>query len=161
MESGRRSRKGITPVIAIVLLLMMTVAAAGAAYTWFSQMQERLQSEATRGLQTELSLRDLRCNAKPTNTMELAVSNSGSTSVDLSDVDVFIRGSAGHLNSTLLDLDWAGSGFGDPGGFGQVTVQLSNADSGSDFLVDGKFYKVEADFPLADYTLNAGGCLAE
>ncbi|MCK5333209.1 MAG: hypothetical protein KAJ24_01755 [Candidatus Aenigmarchaeota archaeon] len=36
-------RKGITPVIALVLLLMMTVAAAGMAYVWFMDVQEETQ----------------------------------------------------------------------------------------------------------------------
>lgn len=155
------SRKGVTPVIAIVLLLMMTVAAAGAAYTWFSQMQEQLQSRATADLQSELTVRDLRCNAKPDNTIVISLSNSGSTSLDLDDVDVFVRGSDGHLNSTITGRDWSGSGFESPGGFGEVTVDLSNAGTGSTFLVEGRFYKVEADFSQAHYELNGGGCLAE
>ncbi len=37
------ARKGITPVIALVLLLMMTVAAAGMAYVWFMDVQEETQ----------------------------------------------------------------------------------------------------------------------
>lgn len=43
-------RKGITPIIAVVLLLMMTVAAAGLAYTWVigvqTSIQERVGQEA-------------------------------------------------------------------------------------------------------------------
>ncbi|MDY6769480.1 MAG: archaellin/type IV pilin N-terminal domain-containing protein [Candidatus Nanohaloarchaea archaeon] len=155
------ARKGITPVVAIVLLLMMTVAAAGAAYTWFSQMQQRIQSEATTQLQTELQVKDLRCNARPKNTVVLALSNTGSTEIDSSDVDLFIRGSGGHLNATVTGLDWSGAGFSEPGGFGEVTIDLANADTGSTFLVAGSFYQVEADFINADYTLQAGGCLAE
>lgn len=38
-----RSRKAITPVIAIILLLMMTVAAAGAAFFWLTRIQGQLQ----------------------------------------------------------------------------------------------------------------------
>ncbi|MFH1127155.1 MAG: archaellin/type IV pilin N-terminal domain-containing protein [archaeon] len=38
-------RKGITPVIAIVLLLMMTVAAAGMAYVWIMSVQEGIASD--------------------------------------------------------------------------------------------------------------------
>lgn len=166
------SRKGVTPVIAIVLLLMMTVAAAGAAYTWFSQMQENLQSEATAGLQTELSVKDMVCDADA-DEIRLSLKNSGSTSIDVSDVDVFIDGSDGHLNATVQDADWTSSGssgtgcgsatceFADAGGFDEATIQLSNADTGSGFLVEGKFYTIEADFSLSDYTLNAGGCLAD
>ena len=38
-----KSRKGLTPVIAIILLLMMTVAAAGAAFFWFVRIQSEMQ----------------------------------------------------------------------------------------------------------------------
>jgi flagellin-like protein len=36
-------KKGITPIIAIILLLMMTVAVAGAAFFWLSRIQNQLQ----------------------------------------------------------------------------------------------------------------------
>ena len=41
-----RSKKGITPIIAIILLLMMTVAAAGAAFFWLTRIQGQLQGGA-------------------------------------------------------------------------------------------------------------------
>lgn len=44
------SRKGITPVIALVLLLMMTVAAAGMAYVWFMSVQEETQTTVQESL---------------------------------------------------------------------------------------------------------------
>ncbi len=154
------SRKGVTPVVAIILLLMMTVAAAGAAYTWFTNMQDKFQEQAAGQIQTELSVRDLQCDADAEE-VELALSNSGSTDIQLNDVDVFIRGSGGNLNSTFTGQDWTGEGFGEPGGFGSVVLDMSNADSGSDFLDPGSFYKIEVYFANTDYTLPAGGCLAE
>ena len=39
----KKNKKGITPIIAIVLLLMMTVATAGAAFFWFIRIQGELQ----------------------------------------------------------------------------------------------------------------------
>jgi len=39
--------KGITPIIAIVLLLLMTVAAAGSAYLWFTSTQGRIQQQVS------------------------------------------------------------------------------------------------------------------
>ena len=36
-------RKGLTPVIAMILLLMMTVAAAGASFYWLLGLQGELQ----------------------------------------------------------------------------------------------------------------------
>lgn len=47
------TRKGITPVIAIVLLLMMTVAAAGMAYVWVRGVQEDTQKSVGDTLKTK------------------------------------------------------------------------------------------------------------
>ncbi|MDY6776898.1 MAG: archaellin/type IV pilin N-terminal domain-containing protein [Candidatus Nanohaloarchaea archaeon] len=153
-------RKGITPVVAVVLLLMMTVAAAGAAYTWFTQMQERLQGKAMRDLRQEVKVKDLRCNAG-SDTIEIAIQNSGDTQLNLGDVNVFVRDSTGHLNSTLTDLDWTGEGFSQPGGFGTVTVDISNSETGSDFLAQGAFYNIEIGITNSDLSITAGGCLAQ
>jgi len=46
-------RKGITPVIAIVLLLMMTVAAAGVAYLWIMNLQEGMEETANEGIEKQ------------------------------------------------------------------------------------------------------------
>src|SRR3989344_8479748 len=34
------NKKGITPIIAVILLLMMTIAIAGLAYTWIQKLQQ-------------------------------------------------------------------------------------------------------------------------
>ncbi len=172
-------RKGITPVVATVLLLMMTVAAAGAAYTWFTQMQGQLQTQATSDLQTEFRVKDLQCNAKPENTVKVSIKNSGSREVDLRDVDAFIDGPDGHLNVTITDMDLStpnacngdACAFGEPGGFAAVVIDLSDPAGGqpgsgsasppNSVLVPGSFYKVELSFTNADQSISAGGCLAD
>ncbi len=161
----RHSRRGVTPVVAIILLLMMTVAAAGAAFTWFSQMQEELQDQAASDLRTSMDVKDLQCDSG-SDTLDISIKNSGSTEVELTSVDVFVRDSTGHLNATITQLDWSSSGcsgacqFGQPGGFDTAQVDISTADSGSTFLSSGAFYDVEIDFTDAGFTLQAGGCLA-
>jgi len=47
------AKKGITAVVAIVLLLMMTVASAGLAYMWISQMQTGTQQKTTEQLNAQ------------------------------------------------------------------------------------------------------------
>jgi len=42
MRLNKRKR-GISPVIAIILLLMMTVAVAGAAFYWLTRIQGQMQ----------------------------------------------------------------------------------------------------------------------
>lgn len=161
-----RARKGITPVVAIILLLMMTVAAAGAAFTWFSQMQEELQTQASNELRTRTSVKDLRCDSGA-DYINISIKNDGSTQIELGRVDVFVRDSTGHLNATVTNLDWSSSGcdgaaceFGQPGGFDTAKVNIASADSGATALYAGAFYDVEVDFTDAGYSVQAGGCLA-
>ncbi len=47
-----RSKRGVTPVIAIILLLMMTVAAAGAAYLWITKIQKTITTQAEKQIMT-------------------------------------------------------------------------------------------------------------
>ncbi len=42
-----RGRRGITPVVAVILLLLMTIAAAGAAYLWVTKLQQLITERAT------------------------------------------------------------------------------------------------------------------
>ncbi len=44
LSNGRR---GITPIVAIILLLLMTIAAAGAAYVWITRLQSIITTGAT------------------------------------------------------------------------------------------------------------------
>jgi len=41
--SFKKSKKSISPIIAVILLLMMTVAVAGAAFFWLSRIQGQMQ----------------------------------------------------------------------------------------------------------------------
>ncbi len=59
-------RKGITPVVAIILLLLMTIAAAGAAYIWVTRLQGTLEetsgggiSDTQRRTNTRLSIENI------------------------------------------------------------------------------------------------------
>jgi len=98
-----RVRKGITPVIAIVLLLMMTVAAAGGAYAWLTQLQEQFQNQAEEDVERGIDITDLRCyNDQGTGTVEVFFSNSGTTQLDLNPIDLNVRSaSTSNVNYTL------------------------------------------------------------
>lgn len=43
-------KKGVTPILATVLLLVITLAAAGAAYIYFMEVQEGLMNQTNNGL---------------------------------------------------------------------------------------------------------------
>lgn len=84
-------RKGITPVIAIVLLLMMTVGAVGGSYVWFSGIMEDAQEEANTQQATELNIYNMECVDRSGNFSAMFwVENTGSRAVDFSVVDVLV-----------------------------------------------------------------------
>jgi len=49
------NKKGITPVIATILLLLMTVAAAGTAYFWMVSVQSKIQTGVSTGIEQQLT----------------------------------------------------------------------------------------------------------
>ncbi|MBU4300558.1 MAG: archaellin/type IV pilin N-terminal domain-containing protein [Nanoarchaeota archaeon] len=82
------AKKGITAVVAIVLLLMMTVAAAGLAYMWISQMQTGAQAQGTEQLgkitqttQTAYSIETV--NYQSATSMSYIIRNTGTLPIDL------------------------------------------------------------------------------
>ena len=93
-------RKAVTPVIAVVLLLMMTVAVGGVAFMWLTKMQEDMQDDiskqqeemrkkATAGLTITAAWED------SGGTIAILVRNSGSytfNSEDIDDIEVYYDG---------------------------------------------------------------------
>ncbi len=88
-------RKGITPVIAIVLLLMMTVAAAGMAYVWIMSLQEDVRVIADEGLNdmkimASVSLSFEAVHNKSTNLIEFTLRNTGKHGFSSGELNQFI-----------------------------------------------------------------------
>ena len=87
-------KKGVTPIIATVLLLMMTVAAAGAAYLWMNSLQSQIQNEVERTANTvagaselEFQYRFRKCNATDSSVyghteIEAYVENTGQGNIN-------------------------------------------------------------------------------
>ena len=70
----QRYKKGVTAVVATVLLLMMTVAAAGLAYIWITDMQKNIQT----GTETQYANQQIQTEAK------LSIDSAWNTSGNLS-----------------------------------------------------------------------------
>ncbi len=116
--------RGITPVIAIILLLLMTVAAAGAAYIWISRVQEQISSQTSTGLEAQLREMYARLAIdsiwNQSSQVCLTIRNRGTESVsedDLNSTAVYVGGSA---------VDWRYESFSsgglDAGDFTSVCV---------------------------------------
>ncbi len=88
MKRTNVRKKGITPVIAIVLLLMMTVAAAGLAYEFIMNMSEK-QTEAigeqvdaqSNKMRTEFRVIQVKGGAAATGDLDYYIKNVGSLEI--------------------------------------------------------------------------------
>lgn len=176
------SRPGITPVVSIVLLLMMTVALAGAAFNWLDTIQQDFQNQAKQQLETSMDVRGLQCVHDPDGNpstdddeIVLALKNTGTRDLAGTAVDVYVRDNQGDLYTvvTSLDLtdsssarwDWVsgmvsppGEGFLKAGGFGQMKVYLPAAAQ----FTDNKFYTASIEFTNSGVQpQRLGGCVAD
>ncbi len=93
----RSKRKGITPVIAIVLLLMMTVAAAGMAYVWIMSIQEDIGADTERDLANLNQQKNARLSISAvwnnTGNVSLIVKNAGTyvyTAADVTNIQILV-----------------------------------------------------------------------
>ena len=96
---SKSRRKGITPVIAIVLLLMMTVAAAGMAYVWIMSLQEDIAEDTNRDLDNLNKQKNARLSVSAVwnnaGTIDLIIKNAGTyvyTAADCTNVGVLVGG---------------------------------------------------------------------
>ncbi len=98
-------KKGITPVISIILLLLISVAAAGALYLWYSRSQEDVASTAQTGMEKQTEQSSYRMNIesiwKVDNQLCLSVRNTGVEDYTASEVE----GTGIYINGTLVDWD--------------------------------------------------------
>ncbi len=134
-------RRGITPVVAVVLLLMMTIGAAGGAYAWFTQIQDEAQEEADTTLASSFTVKDVRCT---TQEIEIAASNTGDVEFGSDTADVYLYHDGTLARAAEIDLSTAG--FRQPGGFGRV------ADWLPDNVTAGREYRVEVEVPDSGVT---------
>jgi len=90
-------RKGLTPVIAMILLLMMTVAAAGASFYWLLGLQSELQGGTTQFQEQTFERMtsdvnylsgtfDRDGNGSTNSTLMLTIQNTGTTKIPINNV---------------------------------------------------------------------------
>ncbi|MDY6789160.1 MAG: archaellin/type IV pilin N-terminal domain-containing protein, partial [Candidatus Nanohaloarchaea archaeon] len=99
-------RQGVTPVVAILIMLMIAVVAGTGAYVWISQFQEESQEktqEEFEDLDRGIALQSLRCyNEGGSGHLEAWFKNTGQTKLDLDPVDMIIeKANAESANTTL------------------------------------------------------------
>jgi len=102
-------KKGITPIIAVVLSLMMTVAAAGAAYFWMTTIQSRIQSQigsqVVGGATTQygaLKIISTSCiNSSPNDVINITIQNTGTQSISSGTTSIVLSDITGAVLTTV------------------------------------------------------------
>ncbi len=89
-------RKGITPIIAIIVLLLITVALAGAAWTYLSTYMSGLTGQS-------VEVRDYFCTGGSTAT--IIVANTGTLDIPVGDVTVIDVSSGNEITGTWTAPD--------------------------------------------------------
>ena len=134
------NKKGITPIIAIVLLLMITVAVAGTVSFWLGSVQEGAQSEIedstdiiTSQTQQGVSIQFVTCDAT-NDLVTIVVRNSGTRPIETGDVALSISDEDGITNlgyatetapwATRLDVDDSATISDIDVGAGEVPVDM-------------------------------------
>ena len=115
-KNRKSVKKGITPVIAIVLLLMMTVAAAGLAYEFIMSMSETQTKaiEEQMGSQSDKMRMDLRVlqlqNNTPDTNITFYLKNVGSielSTIDVNNMDIKVDGEMILITTPSTNIDGA------------------------------------------------------
>jgi len=99
------NKKGITPIISVILLLMMSVAVAGIAWFWMQSMTQRVMSQTEQGttqqlttMQGSLLVQASTCNTSAATDATIVVYNPGTTTTASS---LVVGGSVNSASGTL------------------------------------------------------------
>lgn len=94
MMRTNKAKKGITPVVTMIILVLIALTVAVSAYAWVTQFQEGTQEqvqEQAENLDRGISIQSLECyNENGAGSIEVWFKNSGSTTLDLDPVDMLI-----------------------------------------------------------------------
>ncbi len=158
-----QNRKGITPIISVILLLMMTIAIAGLAYTWLQRTQSTIQTSSENitetmlgGLKVQLKIEGYRleCDSNNPNQSNLSISVRNAGTSKARNLQLYIDGSlqAGMSNTSLSA--------------GQITnfkfINPTNPINCSNFVNKSRTIKITSDETVAEktytFTCTSGSC---
>jgi len=93
--------KGITPVIAVILLLLITVAMVGFAFVWFGRVTEQAQNATEQELQNTIRQAQ-RVSIDSYGVNQATIRAIGGQNVPVSSISVT-------LNGTAVNCGWSGT----------------------------------------------------
>ena len=118
--------KGITPVIAIILLLLITISMVGFAFVWFQRVAQTATSSTDTQLTNQLNTQAQTVaidNVDDTNNI-ISLRHTGTVNMDTSQVSVYVAGAK-------VSCTWDSPGAWAAKAFKSCTVAAGFACSGS------------------------------
>ena len=108
--------KGITPVIAIILLLMITVAIAGFAFVWFSRVASVTANRTEMSINQQQSqmMQTIKIDSYSDTSNSVYIRNTGSVDISSNSIAVYV-------NNDLAICTWSSNTIS-PGSVAQCTV---------------------------------------
>ena len=111
-------KKSITPIVAMIILLLMTVTAAGATYYWMTNVQTRIQedvqSSVLEGFTSELTTFTIvssTCDAS-NDDITVVLLNTGTRDIDSGSMIVSLTSNAGVTLDSVIKGDFSGLASG-------------------------------------------------
>ena len=101
--------KGITPVIAVILLMLISISMIGFAAIWFTRLAESSQSSVTSGLNSTTSALAKKVRIDNVAGTSLAVRNVGSQTVAPSELSFYVNNVAVTCNITAVQPNAIGA----------------------------------------------------
>ncbi len=86
--------KGITPVIAIILLLLITISMVGFAFIWFQRVAQTATSASDTALQAQLNQQAQTARIDSASGTNVTIRNTGSQSMAAGSVAIFVNGTS-------------------------------------------------------------------
>ncbi len=94
--------KGITPVIAIILLLLITISMVGFAFVWFSRVAQESTSDIGKQINNTIGKSAKTVSVPARTTTTVSVRNTGTATILTSELALFIDGG-------VRTCTWAGA----------------------------------------------------
>ncbi len=103
--------KGITPVIAIILLLLITISMVGFAFIWFQRVAQTATSSTDTALQAQLTQQNQKVRIESAAGTILSLRNTGSQSITVGLISIFVNGTVTTSGNCPAATQAAGSIF--------------------------------------------------
>lgn len=159
---AKRKSKGITPVLAVVILLLIGVSAATGTWAFLQGMESPIKDKTKSKLEIDLEVKgQIHCenttvdsDVEEKSKIIAKIENKGEREVEASNTNVFVYDTQGNVVASEEEVDLSRYNWTSVGRSGNLNLTVDND------LAPGSYYDIEVRFVRQDYTWELGRCQA-